>query len=1757
MGAFDPQPNYGVMDTGSYLKSALDQPLRNYGTENLATTLMSNPLTFSLGTGLRLFAGSQTDTAVEAAAGGFEHSFGAGAVMRDMLTPAGNTKPDPILSNLPFGVGPSYMAMRAAANAFRPHEASMTPDQYKASPYFRTGIPYDPGMTEDRAAALAHQFDGDKVREFNASNAPLAATIGGFVGQAADPINYIPVFGEGAQAALAARFGFGFMGRLAAAGIEGSAGAALNTAAFGGLTASLRGKFGDDVSWQAYLNEIGQGAIAGAAFGAIGGALGESLRGVSAGSRALADLIARDKATTAATAQAGRSITGEAVGQMANGELPSLSPRNMDAVQRLADDVASRTAGVRSLQAETSHLDAAPVDMAAKGGERVAITPAGSRVLVRPEVVDIGTLTHAADALQVRDRGSAESQKWVEQTAAKLDPAQLMPETSADRGAPIVGSDGTIDSGNGRIMAIRRAAEAYPEKYAAYKDALRAAGYNVPDTGTPVLISRRVTDLSPDARAQFNTEANAPVAVPLTPVEKATMDRAALDPPTLDLLDPTAPSLNSPKNDAFVSRFLQNLTPNERGPLIGADKKLNADGVRRIENALVAKAYGDVDEAVVRRFSEATDDNTRTVVGAMSDVSGRWAQMREHFKRGDVDATIDPTPALTDALRFLSQWREQAASEGRAVSTVIREGMAQMDMLGGGASIEARAAIRAMYQNDHFAKAVGRDVLAARLGLVLEETTAISSPNIFDDANVGVLEIYNAAIASGQGNLFEGASLEPRAEGVGTGGVGNPAGADRGLNRPAAEAGAGPDGGGPATGLGDTGGAGGSSGGGGEQSLSGGDRPQSAAATEGTVNGEVRGSAGRGEGVSAVPQPEVPGDAGGREEDGSLRGLPRKAGDFQASVYPEGVSVAQRYMAASGLPYDPPNTYVKVDKERAKRVADAFDAMVHDPSNPDVASAYQAMINETLSQYQAMLDDGMKIEFIPKGTDPYNGNPRNMTEDVRTNKHMWVFSTDDGFGSDEAANVADNPLLGETKFQISGRVARANDIFRAVHDYFGHVKEGVGFRADGEENAWRSHSAMYSPEARRAMTSETRGQNSWVNFGPYGETNRTANQGDTHYADQKIGLLPDWVITEGAHDPKPGFDDVKDVIATADKALKGAAGHAVDEFIGHPATPGDETGIMLAHKMEAIARGEDPKGAAELEQAFAPVREALRAKLGDTVTLYRVQRPVVHDPNVRSGSVPNDGRRAALSWTMDPKFADSYGGVRRPQKLYSEERIATLERQFAEKGSIKVGSYELRKGTTGSEIDLYHQGEHLTDADSVREFIEGHNEDLKAFNARALARQLPVLKAVVPLNDVLWATDRANQQEFIVKNWPASPHFIDEAGKLKEGAHVAAKPPAVEELRRPMHEIINPINPEHPPEEKLAQIAALTQQNVPLLTAITDRIDRELGTESKVNVKRPETIAEKAKRPSIVAKKPWHDMEHIRDTLRFKTVISNLNQVEPAFDMLAKQGVSIVKIDTGKLFEPKEWGWRIIAFDLRMPNGQLVEWYLPLKELEEAKGAGHLIFEKWRDKTPDEIKAQMPEYEADIRKSFDGYDSAFKAALDRMGLSEAEARASWSKSEAALPEIAEKSASSSGMMGSALDEGSHVPADRINPGPSSGITQTRSNPPVSLSTRNIASDIGSRRPVVDASPPRPDPVPEGLAAAEASVGKDETIKQIADEHGIGLTDGAYDEKPEVDQLRKQGRISAGDEAALQEADTLYAQAEAFGNTIKAAAACML
>ena len=272
-------------------------------------------------------------------------------------------------------------------------------------------------------------------------------------------------------------------------------------------------------------------------------------------------------------------------------------------------------------------------------------------------------------------------------------------------------------------------------------------------------------------------------------------------------------------------------------------------------------------------------------------------------------------------------------------------------------------------------------------------------------------------------------------------------------------------------------------------------------------------------------QSQRKGDRGGRTESRAitpLEGAPSVPGftgpDSQL------VAVAEEYARENGIPYKRQAEYVKVDEGRAKRIAQAYEDMKHDPQNTKVKEAYENLIKQTIAQYEALVKAGYKFWFINTNipsNQEYAQSPFNAMRDIRNNKEMGVFPTTDGFGSSDI-DVKDNPLMVETKFKwpvggVDGQMkpVLANDLFRAVHDAFGHGLEGSGFRARGEENAWQAHIRLFTGSAVGAITSETRGQNSWLNFGPYGETNRTANTEDTVFADQKTGLMPEWTWKEG------------------------------------------------------------------------------------------------------------------------------------------------------------------------------------------------------------------------------------------------------------------------------------------------------------------------------------------------------------------------------------------------------------------------------------------------------------------------------------------------------------------------------------------------------------------------------------------------------------------------------------------------------------------
>ncbi len=236
---------------------------------------------------------------------------------------------------------------------------------------------------------------------------------------------------------------------------------------------------------------------------------------------------------------------------------------------------------------------------------------------------------------------------------------------------------------------------------------------------------------------------------------------------------------------------------------------------------------------------------------------------------------------------------------------------------------------------------------------------------------------------------------------------------------------------------------------------------------------------------------------------------------------PETSDISAKYKKEKGIETTAGEKITELDTSKSMEIADAYEAMENNPNDPEVKEAYESLAKETIDQYKAMTDAGYEIEIYEGKGEPY-ANSQEMIDDLINNKHMYIFSTEQGYGE---AGITDqqrqeNAMLAETEFvDKNGKPLLINDLFRGVHDFFGHSERGNGFGAKGEENAWDVHARMFTDKARRAMTAETRGQNSWVNFGPQmrDSNGNLLKKGDPGYksarerdfAPQKIGLLPE------------------------------------------------------------------------------------------------------------------------------------------------------------------------------------------------------------------------------------------------------------------------------------------------------------------------------------------------------------------------------------------------------------------------------------------------------------------------------------------------------------------------------------------------------------------------------------------------------------------------------------------------------------------------
>lgn len=324
------------------------------------------------------------------------------------------------------------------------------------------------------------------------------------------------------------------------------------------------------------------------------------------------------------------------------------------------------------------------------------------------EVKSLGELIASNDAaygvnplypadLQPRDRTREASRQQIENMADDLKPEWLGESAKLSDGAPIIGVDNVVESGNGRTLAINRAYEtgkadnyrAYIEKYAAEK------GWDISGIDRPVLVRTRLTDTD---RVQFTKLANEADVAQYSASERATSDVDRLPDASLLKINNDG-SINLDGSMDFIRGFVNSLPESEKPNILTDDGRLSQGGKQRIESAIMQSAYDD--SSLVTRLYENIDDDSKTVLNALLRAAPQLAQLGALVKQGGRHANT-----LAKDLSQAAQKLSDLKANGQTVPDYLNQGQLVDDGLSDG----AKAFLNVFDSNKRSAKAISDNI---------------------------------------------------------------------------------------------------------------------------------------------------------------------------------------------------------------------------------------------------------------------------------------------------------------------------------------------------------------------------------------------------------------------------------------------------------------------------------------------------------------------------------------------------------------------------------------------------------------------------------------------------------------------------------------------------------------------------------------------------------------------------------------------------------------------------------------------------------------------------------------------------------------------------------------------------------------------------------------------------------------------------------------------------------------------------------------
>lgn len=329
------------------------------------------------------------------------------------------------------------------------------------------------------------------------------------------------------------------------------------------------------------------------------------------------------------------------------------------------------------------------------GAETTSYTADNKPILSKYAVVEADELITSHDAesfrenpeypqaLQNRDRSGKVLQMQVNTIKANPIFEKVADSGSTSTGAPIVGSDLVVESGNGRTMGLTGAyrrgnAETYRQRLIDNAAKYGLEPGKIQGMRSPVLVRVRQSTpmdvLGRDDRGALAREMGRDETAGLSAAESAKDDVYRVPDSILDLYNVESDgNILSASNRDFVSEFIRIIGKNEGVNLINkATGRISKAGVDRIQNFIFSKAYQNDD--IISWNVEDADPDVRNILNGLAAAAGDFAKARV------VDSTLGEYSQVMDALMDGIHAVRSSRINSRPLDQILDP--AQIDMFG-------------------------------------------------------------------------------------------------------------------------------------------------------------------------------------------------------------------------------------------------------------------------------------------------------------------------------------------------------------------------------------------------------------------------------------------------------------------------------------------------------------------------------------------------------------------------------------------------------------------------------------------------------------------------------------------------------------------------------------------------------------------------------------------------------------------------------------------------------------------------------------------------------------------------------------------------------------------------------------------------------------------------------------------------------------------------------------------------------------------